>query len=288
MTVTNQHRSDAATGPNGHGAPLGDPPDPSVETIPSAALAAHAPVTTGPVVVVIPTYNERENLPRVVTETLALGPQYRVIVVDDNSPDGTGDLADELASQYPGRIEVIHRAEKQGIGPAYVAGFKRALATDARIIVTMDADHSHDPAALPALVAATERADLVLGSRYVPGGATVGWPFHRQLLSRFGGRYARVILGVPINDMTGGFKAYRRETLARLDLDHLQADGYGFQIETTWRVLQNNGRVTEVPITFSDRIAGASKISRRIVVEAALLVWRLRFESRSARSRRGR
>jgi dolichol-phosphate mannosyltransferase len=250
-------------------------------------VATEAPaersVTTGPIVVVIPTYNERENLPRIVEETLALGPQYRVIVVDDNSPDGTGPLADELAGQYQGRLEVIHRSEKQGIGPAYVAGFKRALASDARVIATMDADQSHDPAALPMLVAAVEGADLVLGSRYVPGGATIGWPFHRQLLSRFGGRYARMILGVPINDLTGGFKVYRRETLSRLDLEHLRADGYCFQIVTTWRVLQECGRVVEVPITFTDRIAGASKISRRIVIEAAIQVWRLRLEALTRR-----
>jgi dolichol-phosphate mannosyltransferase len=283
MTVINQNRNDVPAGSLDDEAARITSPAPSTQTPASQKPFAQESVTTGPIVVVVPTYNERENLPRIVRETLALGPQYRLIVVDDNSPDGTGALADELAATYPGRLDVIHRAEKQGIGPAYVAGFKRALATDARLIATMDADHSHDPAALPVIAAATAHADLVLGSRYVPGGATVGWPIHRQLLSRFGGRYARIVLGVPINDLTGGFKVYRRETLAQLDLDHLHADGYGFQIETTWRVLQMQGRVVEVPITFSDRVAGASKISRRIVAEAALLVWRLRFEPREPR-----
>ena len=232
---------------------------------------------TGQATVVVPTYNERENLPRLVEEVMRLDSGFRLIIVDDNSPDGTGAIADDLARMWPGRIEVLHRPGKQGLGPAYVAGFRRALAGDAALIGTMDADLSHPVDRLPALVAATDRADLAIGSRYVPGGGSIGWPFHRRLLSRFGGRYARLVLGVPISDLTGGFKVYRRSMLERLDLDHLRADGYGFQIECTWRVLHLGGAVVEVPIVFVDRVAGKSKLSRRIVGEAALLVWQLRF-----------
>ena len=231
-------------------------------------------------VVVIPTYNERENLRTLLPRVLALGERYRVVVVDDGSPDGTGAVADALAAAHPGRIRVLHRPGKAGIGPAYVAGFRAALASDAAYVAAMDADHSHDPADLPELVARATEHDLVLGSRYVPGGGTRGWPLHRRLISRWGGRYARGVLGVPIADLTGGFKVFRRETLAGLDLEALRSDGYGFQIETTYRVLQRGGRVAEVPIIFTDRVAGASKLSRRIVVEAMLLVWRLRFERR--------
>jgi dolichol-phosphate mannosyltransferase len=231
------------------------------------------------VVVVVPTYNERDNLGPLSERVLALGERYRLIVVDDGSPDGTGELADDLARRHPGRVEVIHRCRKQGLGPAYVAGLGAALASGAEVIVHMDADHSHNPDDVPRLVAATATADLVIGSRYVPGGATVGWPFARRALSRLGGRYARVVLGAPIHDLTGGFKAWRRETLAALDLPSLRADGYGFMIETTWRALRRGARVVEAPIVFTDRVAGASKLSRRIVLEAAILVWQLRFEA---------
>ena len=232
----------------------------------------------GPITVLIPTFNERENLRSLVPRLLALGAAFRVIVIDDNSPDGTGQVADTLAAEYPGRVQVLHRPTKEGIGPAYIAGFRAALASDAALIAEMDADHSHDPADLPRLIAATATHDLVLGSRYVPGGRTIGWPLHRRLISRLGGRYARLVLGVPIQDLTGGFKVFRRETLAGLDLDRVRSDGYGFQIETTYRVLQAGGRVAEIPIVFTDRVAGASKLSRRIVLEAVVMVWRLRFE----------
>ena len=238
-----------------------------------AALAAHPPS----VVVVIPTYNERENLRTLVPRVLALGADYRLIVVDDNSPDGTGYVADELAATYPGRIEVLHRAKKEGIGRAYLAAFALALAGDADLIAEMDADLSHNPDDLPRLVAATATADLVLGSRYVPGGRTVGWPFRRRFISRLGGRYARAVLGVPIADPTGGFKVFRRATLAALDLAAIRSDGYAFQIEITYRVLRLGYRVVELPIVFHDRVAGASKFSRRIVLEAMVIVWRLRF-----------
>jgi len=242
------------------------------------------------VVVVVPTYNERENLPPLVESVLALGERYRLIVVDDASPDGTGALADAFAAEHRERIRVLHRPAKQGIGPAYVAGFREALALGADLIVQMDADLSHDPADLPRLVAAAHRQglDLVLGSRYVPGGGTVGWPLGRRLLSRLGGRYARLVLGVPVEDLTGGFKVWRRQTLAGIDLERVRADGYGFQIETTFRALEQGARVGERPIVFVDRVAGASKLSRRIVAEAALVVWRLRAERwrRRARGRR--
>ena len=238
------------------------------------------------VAVVIPTYNERENIASVVADLLALGDAYRVIVVDDASPDGTGGLADALAAAQPDRISVLHRPEKRGIGPAYVAGFRAALAMTnpaVDLIVQMDADRSHDPADLPRLVAAAGGStghDLVLGSRYVPGGGTIGWSLGRRLLSRLGGRYARAVLGVPIADLTGGFKVWRRSTLAALDLADVRSDGYGFQIETTYRAFNQGVRVIELPIVFADRVAGASKLSRRIVVEAAIVVWRLRFEPR--------
>ena len=237
-------------------------------------------------VVIVPTYNERENLPQLVEQLMMLGEAVRVVVVDDNSPDGTGGIADTLAARYPGRVDVLHRTGKQGLGTAYVAGFHQVLAGSAGLIATMDADLSHPVDRLPAMVAAAVDADLVLGSRYVAGGATVGWSLPRRVLSRFGGRYARTVLGLPLNDLTGGFKVYRRAALSRLDLDHLRADGYGFQIETTWRVIQNGGRVVEVPITFHDRVAGASKLSRGIVWEAAVLVWQLRLDHWRSRRRK--
>ena len=244
-------------------------------------MGAEPPVAGSPatsVVVVVPTYNERENLRSLAAAVLAHGPGYHLLIVDDASPDGTGALADSLAAAQPGRVRVLHRPAKHGIGPAYVAGFRQALALRADLIVQMDADHSHDPADLPRLVAATADYDLVLGSRYVPGGGTVGWPLGRRLLSRLGGGYARLVLGAPIVDLTAGYKVWRAATLAAIDLDRVRADGYGFQIETTFRALQLGARVGEQPITFVDRVAGASKLSRRIVAEAAIVVWRLRAE----------
>ncbi|MCC6313620.1 MAG: polyprenol monophosphomannose synthase [Thermomicrobiales bacterium] len=244
-------------------------------------MAEHA----APVTVVVPTYNERPNLTTLVERVLALGPRYRLLVVDDGSPDGTGDLADALAAAHPDHIAVIHRARKEGIGPAYRAGFQRALAEGAPLIAQMDADLSHDPVDLPRLVAAAEAADLAIGSRYAPGGATVGWSLWRRWLSAAGCRYARMVLGLDIADLTGGFKVWRRETLAALDLDSIAADGYGFQIETTTRAVWDGAHAVEVPICFHERVAGASKLSRRIVVEAALLVWRLRVSAARTRHR---
>ena len=249
----------------------------------SDGAPAIRPAEAGPTVVaVIPTYDERENIRGVVEDVLALGEGYRVLVVDDASPDGTGRLAEALAGEHPGRVGVLHRPAKRGIGPAYVAGFRAALGAGADLVAQMDADRSHDPADLPRLVAAAAEHDLVLGSRYVAGGGTVGWPLGRRLLSRLGGVYARAVLGVPIADLTGGFKVWRRDTLAALDLDGVRADGYGFQIETTYRTLRRGARVTELPIVFADRVSGASKLSRRIVLEAAVVVWRLRLEGRRA------
>jgi dolichol-phosphate mannosyltransferase len=207
------------------------------------------------------------------------GPGFRLVIVDDGSPDGTGVLADALAAAHPGRIEVIHRPAKGGLGPAYITGFRRALELAPDLIAQMDADFSHDPAALPRLVAATRDADLVVGSRYVSGGGTTGWPFWRRIMSRMGGRYASTVLSAPLHDLTSGFKVWRPDTLQSIGIDGLRSDGYAFTIEATWRALRNGARVIEVPIFFTDRVAGASKLSRRIVVEAALLVWKLRWEA---------
>ena len=249
----------------------------------SSSRPAGTPEAGRPIVVVIPTYNERENLQALLPQVLALGAEYRIVVVDDNSPDGTGEVADNLAESQPGRITVLHRPKKEGIGRAYIAGFGEALRGDAAFIVEMDADLSHDPESLPAMVAAAQSADLVVGSRYVSGGGTVGWPFHRRVISRLGGIYARVVLGVPVADLTGGFKVFRRSALEHLDLSRIRSDGYGFQIETTYRLIRSGARVVEVPITFADRVAGASKLSRRIIIEAFFVVWKLRFDRQPVR-----
>jgi dolichol-phosphate mannosyltransferase len=230
--------------------------------------------------VVIPTYNERENLPEIVHKVLGLGAGYRVLVVDDGSPDGTGAIADALAAERPGRVEVFHRPAKEGLGRAYIAGFQRALTTDAPAIAQMDADLSHRPEDLKEMVAAlTDDVDLVLGSRYIPGGATEGWPWHRKLISRAGGLYAGRVLGMPIRDLTGGFKVWRRELLEAIDLPGITSDGYSFQIETTYRAAKRGARIAQVPILFHDRVAGKSKLSRRVVIEAAIKVWQFRLRN---------
>lgn len=234
--------------------------------------------TADPVCVVVPTYNEADSIGTLVERVMALGPRYRMLIVDDNSPDGTGHIVEAISKTFPGRVQLLAREKKDGIGRAYVAGFERALASDALLIAQMDADLSHDPHELQRLVAATEDADLVLGSRYVAGGDTAGWPRHRVLLSKVGGRYARTVLQVPIQDLTGGFKVYRRAALEALDIEHITSDGYVFQIETTYKTLLNGFRVVEVPIRFIDRVAGKSKLSRRIVLEAVLVVWKLRLD----------
>lgn len=231
------------------------------------------------VVVVIPTYNERENIASLVTSLLALMPDLRILVVDDASPDGTGELADQLSRDASGRVSVLHRLGKEGLGRAYVAGFQRALAMETSHIAQMDADHSHRPEDLQEMirVAAETGADLVLGSRYIEGGRTIGWPWHRRLISRFGGWYSGLIVGVGVKDLTGGFKVWKRETLEDIHLESIHADGYSFQVETTYRALSRDHSFSQVPITFHDRVAGKSKLSRRVVLEAALLAWQLRW-----------
>jgi dolichol-phosphate mannosyltransferase len=223
-----------------------------------------------PVTVVLPTYNELENLPHIVPEIVAHG--YRLLIVDDNSPDGTGHLADSLADDLD-EVSVLHRDEKAGLGPAYVAGFDRALAEGAQIVIEMDADFSHDPGDLPRLVAAVDDgADLAIGSRYVPGGATPDWPAIRQFISKAGNFYARMMLRIPIRDATAGFRAYRAEALQRLPYRSARASGYGFQVELAWRSHQAGMKVTEVPISFRDRTRGTSKMGLPIVIEAMWLV----------------
>ena len=232
---------------------------------------------------VLPTFNEAENIEPIIRAALphlaSTGRPHKVLVVDDNSPDGTGSIADRLASEIP-EVEVLHRERKEGIGPAYLAGFDRALAEGAEFLMEMDADFSHDPADLPRLVAAAEEADLVLGSRYVPGGGVTDWGMGRRLISRGGSLYARLLLGIPVHDLTGGFKCFRREVLEELDLSGVGTDGYGFQIEMTYRTIRAGFRVREVPILFRDRRVGASKMSARIAIEAFWKVPGLRFRVR--------
>ncbi len=234
-------------------------------------------VVAAPVVVVIPTYNERENIDRMVRDVLALGERYRVLVVDDSSPDGTGSIVRALALAFPQRVELLTRSRKEGIGRAYIEGFLHALASGTPLVAQMDADHSHQPADLARLVAAAQNHDLVLASRYIDGGETIGWPWHRKLISRLGGLYAGVILGVPIRDLTGGFKVWHRTVLEDIDLASIHSDGYCFQIETTWRAIQKQASYRQVPITFTDRVAGKSKLSRRVVFEAMFIPWSLRL-----------
>jgi dolichol-phosphate mannosyltransferase len=220
-------------------------------------------------VVCLPTYNERDNLETMVR---ALGEhKVEVLVVDDASPDGTGELADRLAAEL-GYVHVLHRERKQGLGPAYVAGFHRALADGADLVLEMDCDFSHDPADVPRLIAAAADADLVLGSRYVAGGGIADWGAGRRLVSAGGSLYARLVLGVRVHDLTGGFKCFRRRVLETIDLDAVSSRGYAFQIETTYRALRAGFSVVEVPISFVDRQVGQSKMSRGIILEA---IWKV-------------
>jgi dolichol-phosphate mannosyltransferase len=231
---------------------------------------------------VVPTYNEAENLEPFVRQVLpqlaASAGEHHVLIVDDGSPDGTGEIADRLAAELP-TVHVLHRPEKDGLGRAYVAGFERALAEGAELVLQMDADFSHDPESVPSLIAAARDADLVLGSRYAPGGATAHWGLGRRLLSRGGSWYARIVLGVPVRDLTGGFKCFRREVLERLNPSAFDTAGFGFQIETTYRAIHCGARVQEVPIRFRDRQAGMSKMSPRIVFEALGRVLALRLRA---------
>lgn len=226
--------------------------------------------------IIIPTYNERENI-NALLEQVLVQPHFRVLVVDDNSPDGTGALVAAWAQHEP-RVDLLARPAKLGLGSAYVAGFKHALAEGAQFICEMDADFSHDPRYLPPLLAATEsRYDLTLGSRYVAGGSTTDWGAARKLISRGGNLYAGTILGLPVRDATGGFRCYRRAVLETIALDRIRSNGYAFQVEMVYRALQHGFRIGEIPIIFPDRRVGKSKMSRRIVIEALINVWRMRF-----------
>jgi dolichol-phosphate mannosyltransferase len=228
--------------------------------------------------VVVPTYNERVNLPLVVPAILQQDPRIDVLVVDDNSPDGTGQLADEVAASTP-RVHVLHRPNKEGLGKAYLAGFKWALANRYDLIFEMDADFSHDPKFLGDFVRAAADADLVIGSRYRAGVNVINWPISRLLLSIGANEYARWITGLPLADSTGGFKCFRREVLEAIDFEKVRSNGYAFQIEMSFRAWKKGFRLVEVPIVFTDRVEGQSKMNKRIVREAIWMVWWLRLQS---------
>lgn len=228
--------------------------------------------------IVLPTFNEADNIVEVLQKLRAVVPEASVLVVDDSSPDGTADLVEKVAEEI-GDVSVMRRPAKSGLGSAYRDGFRHGLAAGYDVMVEMDSDLSHDPAALPSLLAAAaDGAALALGSRYIPGGSIPDWSWHRRALSRWGNRYAAAVLGIDVNDATSGYRAYRAEALAGIDFHTVQADGYGFQVEMAYRVLASGGRIVEVPISFTDRVRGESKMSSRIVVEALVLVtwWAIR------------
>jgi dolichol-phosphate mannosyltransferase len=255
----------------------------------SGNQAIDRPFRSGSVRVVLPTYNEAANLDRIATAILAALPAAHLLVVDDNSPDGTGDIADRLAALDP-RVSVLHRPGKEGLGRAYLDGFREALRADVDVIVQMDADFSHDPAALPALInpVLSDEADLVVGSRYVAGGQVLDWGIGRKVISRGGSIFARLVLGLAPHDLTGGFKAWSAAFLRLMPLEGVQAGGYVFQIEMTYRAQRFGARIAETPITFRDRTAGVSKMSKRIVVEALWIVLRLRAQEIAAALKRRR
>ncbi|MDH4132048.1 MAG: polyprenol monophosphomannose synthase [Gemmatimonadota bacterium] len=228
--------------------------------------------------VIVPTYNESRNLTQIVPAILEQDRRLEVLVVDDNSPDGTGQLADQLAAGDR-RVHVLHRSEKQGLGRAYLAGFQWALERDYQAVLEMDADFSHDPSFLAGFLSAIEEADLVLGSRYKTGVNVINWPISRLLLSLGANWYARVVTGLPLTDATGGFKCFRREVLERINLDRVASNGYAFQIEMSFRAWRKGFRLKEIPIVFTDRVEGQSKMSRRIVREAVWMVWWLRLQA---------
>lgn len=227
--------------------------------------------------IIVPTYNELENIRRLLPELMALGSDIRVLVVDDNSPDGTGKLADELAAENK-RITVLHRPEKLGLGSAYVAGFRHAIQQDVDCVFEMDADFSHDPAMIPKFIEEIASCDVVIGSRYISGINVVNWPMSRLLLSYFANIYTRVVTGMTIRDTTSGFKCFRREVLEHIDLDRVRSDGYAFQIEMNFRCWRKGYRVREIPIIFVDRRSGTSKLSRGVISEAVWIVWWLRLQ----------
>ncbi len=228
--------------------------------------------------VIIPTYNERENIERIVPQVLEKHPDIHVLIVDDNSPDGTGKIADLMAKGND-RIFVIHRQNKRGLGTAYITGFKFALEKGYHLIFEMDCDFSHDPKYIPHFLEAIKDADLVLGSRYISGVNVINWPMSRLLLSYYANVYSRIITGLPVKDATGGFKCFRREVLQAIDLDKVRSNGYSFQIEMSFRAWKKGFRIKEIPIVFEDRKEGQSKMSKKIVREAVWMVWRLRLWS---------
>jgi dolichol-phosphate mannosyltransferase len=238
------------------------------------------------VLVVVPTYNERENLP-ILVRAICRREGYRVLVVDDGSPDGTGEVADDLARAWPDRVEVLHRRGARGLGRSYVDGLTRALATDARVICQMDADLSHDPEYLPALVEATAEYDLVIGSRYLRGVSVVNWPLHRIVLSAFANRYIRAVTGLTPADCTSGFRCWRREALAKVPLARLGSDGYAFLVELLFAAARQGCRIGEVPIIFVERQKGYSKVTWPVLLESLITPWRLRLGG-FAGGRRGR
>jgi dolichol-phosphate mannosyltransferase len=227
-------------------------------------------------VVVVPTYNEAENLPELIPQVLAQDSRIEVLVVDDSSPDGTGEIADRLADGEP-RVHVLHRAAKEGLGPAYRAGISQALELGADFVVQMDADFSHPPDILPTMLAEIENHDVVLGSRYLSGITVVNWPIERILLSYYGNWYVRTITGLPVSDTTGGFRCVRREMLERMGFERIRSDGYAFQIEMNYRFVKFGGRIKEIPFFFLDRTRGVSKLSVRIGLEALWVAWWLRI-----------
>ncbi len=228
--------------------------------------------------VIVPTYNERDNLPPLVAKLLSLPVKIDLLVVDDNSPDGTGQIADDLAAKHP-QVKVLHRAEKNGLGRAYCAGFAWALERDYEYIMEMDGDFSHNPEDIAKFLEAAKDADLVIGSRYCNGIRVINWPLTRLMLSMGAGMYVRIITGMPFSDPTGGFKCFRRHALKSIDLDQVRSNGYSFQIELTHKLWRQGMKVVEVPIIFTDRFLGTSKISRKIVYEAVFMVWRLLIQN---------
>ena len=233
--------------------------------------------------VVMPTYNERVNVPLIVPAVLAQHPALEVLIVDDNSPDGTGAIADQLAAESP-RVHVLHRAGKQGLGKAYIAGFRWALECGYDLMFEMDADFSHDPRFLPAMIEAAGDADLVLGSRYKTGVNVINWPISRLLLSLGANQYARWVTGLPLTDSTGGFKCFRRKVLEAIPLDRVRSNGYAFQIEMSFLAWRRGFRLKEIPIVFTDRVEGQSKMNKKIVREAIWMVWWLRIRSLTGRA----
>ena len=224
--------------------------------------------------VIVPTYNERENLPVLVAQLMQQA-NVSVLVVDDQSPDGTGELADALAQRYAGRVEVMHRTGRRGLGRSYLDGFRKAVDENVEVVCQMDADFSHDPAQLPSLIAGVSRADLVLGSRYVPGGGVVNWPIRRRLLSRFANGYIRTVTRLSVRDCTTGYRCWRLAALGALPLERIRSEGYSFLIETLFMAARSGARVAEVPITFVERRQGESKLSRGVIVESIWTPWRL-------------